>query len=101
VQLLRRLKFAGGEIDLRAVVKEAAMDATRLHDIDVTAHVPFNMRRLLDQQAPTMLGVPSGRSTPLTYAEDGSVSASVKLQELFGLAESPLLGPHRVPVTFH
>ena len=37
----------------------------------------------------------------LDYAEDGSVSASVKLQELFGLAESPTVGTARVPVTFH
>jgi ATP-dependent helicase HrpB len=28
------------------------------------------------------------------------VCASVKLQELFGLADTPLLGPRRVPVTF-
>jgi len=101
IQLLRRARFAGADIDLRAVVEEAAMAATRLSDIDVAAHVPSNGRRLLDQQAPAMLLVPSGRLTPLTYAEDGSVSASVKLQELFGLADSPLLGPRRVPVTFH
>jgi ATP-dependent helicase HrpB len=37
----------------------------------------------------------------LDYAEDGTVSASVKLQELFGLAESPTIGTARVPVTFH
>jgi ATP-dependent helicase HrpB len=56
---------------------------------------------VLDEQAPASLSVPSGRSTALTYAEDGSVSASVKLQELFGLAESPKVGPNHVPVTFH
>jgi len=37
----------------------------------------------------------------LRYEEDGAVVAAVKLQELFGLADSPLLGPRRVPVTFH
>jgi ATP-dependent helicase HrpB len=37
----------------------------------------------------------------LTYADDGSVSASVKLQEMFGLAESPRIGPNRMPVTLH
>ena len=36
----------------------------------------------------------------LDYREDGSVFAAVKLQELFGLAETPRLGPNRVPVTF-
>jgi ATP-dependent helicase HrpB len=44
--------------------------------------------------------VPSGRRVRLEYTEDGSVGASVKLQELFGLAESPRLGPEQVPVTF-
>jgi len=43
--------------------------------------------------------VPSGRRVPLDYAEDGSVSASVKLQELFGLADTPNIGPRRVPVS--
>jgi ATP-dependent helicase HrpB len=45
--------------------------------------------------------VPSGRAIRLLYEADGSVTMSVKLQELFGLAESPTLGPGRVPVTFH
>ena len=44
--------------------------------------------------------MPSGRSAPLTYNDDGTVTASVKLQELFGLADTPTLGPHAVPVTF-
>jgi len=47
-----------------------------------------------------MLPVPSGRKTRLQYQEDGSVVAAVKLQELFGLAESPRLGPRRQPVVF-
>jgi ATP-dependent helicase HrpB len=34
----------------------------------------------------------------LTYHADGSVSAAVKLQELFGLAETPRIGPNAVPV---
>ncbi len=34
------------------------------------------------------------------YREDGSVAAEVKLQELFGLADSPRLGPRQEPVLF-
>ena len=48
--------------------------------------------------APATLPVPSGRQAPLTYGDDGSVTASVKLQELFGLADTPVLGPARMPV---
>ena len=54
----------------------------------------------LDQLAPERLDLPSGRSVGLEYRDDGSVVASVKLQELFGLADTPLLGPNKVPVTF-
>jgi ATP-dependent helicase HrpB len=100
-QFLRRLRFAGVEVDVPALVEQAAASANRLDDIDVEAHLPFNTKRQLDQYAPATLVVPSGRSMSLAYAEDGSVSLAVKLQELFGLAESPMLGPHRVPVTFH
>jgi ATP-dependent helicase HrpB len=38
------------------------------------------------------------RRARLDYQEDGTVSASVKLQELFGLAETPRIGPRREPV---
>ncbi len=40
-------------------------------------------------------------STTLDYGENGSASASVKLQELFGLAEMPMAGPRQVPILFH
>ncbi len=46
------------------------------------------------------LPVPSGRSARLTYNDDGTVTAAVKLQELFGLADTPRLGPNHEPVIF-
>ena len=48
--------------------------------------------------APQTIGVPSGREARLEYQADGSVSAAVKLQELFGLADTPRVGPRRDPV---
>src|SRR4029077_3590569 len=47
---------------------------------------------------PETITVPSGRGVRLGYAEDGTVSASVKLQELFGLAETPRVGSRNEPV---
>jgi len=49
--------------------------------------------------APTIT-LPSGRTAKLDYRDDGSVVASVKLQELFGLAETPRVGPNQTPITF-
>lgn len=54
----------------------------------------------LDQLAPERIDLPSGRTAKLEYQDDGSVLASVKLQELFGLADTPRIGPKRIPVTF-
>jgi ATP-dependent helicase HrpB len=48
--------------------------------------------------APTHLGVPSGSRIPIEYAADGPV-LSVRLQEVFGMTETPLLGGGKVPVT--
>jgi ATP-dependent helicase HrpB len=45
--------------------------------------------------------VPSGREIRLEYDGDGQAWASVKLQELFGLADTPRIGPAARPVTLH
>jgi ATP-dependent helicase HrpB len=101
-RLLARLNFAGVPVDLEQVVEAAAQAARKLRDLVLTdEHLPWDARQQLARHAPEQLRVPSGRSTPIEYHADGSVSVSVKLQELFGLAETPLLGPHRVPVTFN
>jgi ATP-dependent helicase HrpB len=47
---------------------------------------------------PPAIALPSGRSAKLDYRDDGSIFASVKLQELFGLAETPEI--NGTPVTF-
>jgi ATP-dependent helicase HrpB len=95
------LRFATIDVDLGALVERAAASARTIDDIELETHLPFDIKRALATAAPVSIVVPSGRSTRLEYAEDGSVFASVKLQELFGLAESPRIGPARVPVTFH
>lgn len=47
---------------------------------------------------PPTLPLPSGRSAKLDYRDDGSIVAAVKLQELFGLADTPRI--NGTPVTF-
>ena len=58
-------------------------------------------RRALDAQVPESLRVPSGQSRQLAYAAGEAPVLAVKLQELFGLAETPRIGGGRVPVTLH
>ena len=99
-QILRRLNFAGIEIDLAALIGTAAHGAKALGDIRLANALPRDVSLALDRNAPESLRVPSGRSVHLEYNGDGSVTAAVKLQELFGLADTPLLGPQRQPVLF-
>lgn len=98
--LLRRAGFAALTIDLAGLVHAAARAAERLDAIDPLAALPAAVRHQLDRDAPNGLPVPSGRQAPLDYLDDGSVVASVKVQELFGLSDTPKLGPRQVPVTF-
>jgi ATP-dependent helicase HrpB len=86
-------------VDREGLISEACRGRTRLADVDVAASLPQAQRAELERLAPTRLLVPSGRSVALEYRDDGSVVASVKLQELFGLGETPRLGPRREPVT--
>jgi len=99
-RLLRRARFAGVELNLDALAHEAAFGADSIDDIDIGRRVPYAIMRELEAAAPDSLPLPSGRDARLEYADDGSVSAAVKLQELFGMADSPRLGPTHVPVTF-
>jgi len=97
-RLLCRLRFAGRPLDLEAWVRRAAAGATALSDVDLARDLPPGLRADLDRLAPDTMTVPSGRSVRLDYREDGSVSASVKLQELFGLADTPRIGARGEPV---
>jgi ATP-dependent helicase HrpB len=99
-RLLARLKFAGQPIDLPAAIRTAAHGVRSLGDVRLERALSSESLRALERDAPDTLNVPSGRSARLEYGEDGTVMASVKLQELFGLAETPRIGPRREPVLF-
>ena len=101
VRLLRRLRFAGHTVDLDDLddlIRDAAQGARSLDEVDLARGLPASVVRDLGRDAPDTLAVPSGRHARIDYHEDGTVSASVKLQELFGLADTPLIGRRREPL---
>ncbi|GAA0682259.1 ATP-dependent helicase HrpB [Dyella marensis] len=61
----------------------------------------YEQRRALEAHAPENLTVPSGMSRRIEYAAGEPPVLAVKLQELFGLADTPRVGNGRVPVTLH
>ena len=58
-------------------------------------------QKLVDDGAPTHLSVPSGSRVRLSYPDDAPPFLAVKLQEMFGLAETPRVAFGRVPVLIH
>ncbi len=56
---------------------------------------------LLDDLAPTHIAVPSGRRVHLDYASGDVPVLAVKLQEMFGLADTPAIARGRVKVLLH
>ncbi|WP_449283688.1 ATP-dependent helicase HrpB [Leucobacter sp.] len=83
-----------------------------LHRIDVAAALrrllPWPEAARLDELAPERLAVPSGSTVRVDYPDPrgdtdpaGRPVVAVKLQELFGLAQTPRLVDGRVPVLFH
>ncbi len=63
--------------------------------------VPWEQARRLDSAAPTHIEVPSGSRVAIDYANPAEPTLSVRLQEMFGLTETPRLAGGRVPVTIH
>ena len=67
----------------------------------------WSQRQLVERNAPTRITVPSGLERPITYALDSESGdplppvLAVKLQELFGLADTPRIADGRVPLTLH
>jgi ATP-dependent helicase HrpB len=57
--------------------------------------------RALQQHAPETFRVPTGNGVRVDYSGEGPPVLAVRLQELFGLAETPRLAGGRIPVLLH
>ncbi|MEW8034137.1 MAG: ATP-dependent helicase HrpB [Candidatus Thiodiazotropha endolucinida] len=65
------------------------------------ARLDWQQQQLLEHQAPSHLKVPSGSRLPLHYTMEGPPVLAVRLQEMFGLADTPRIGGGKVPVMLH
>lgn len=63
--------------------------------------LPWNLRARLESVAPTHVEVPSGSRIRVDYTDPSQPVLAVKLQECFGLLETPRLAEGRVPLTMH
>ncbi|HEX8947429.1 MAG TPA: ATP-dependent helicase HrpB [Dissulfurispiraceae bacterium] len=67
----------------------------------VRAQLSWEQARLLDERAPLALCVPSGHRVMLDYPAGEVPVLAVKLQEMFGLADTPEIAGGRVKVLLH
>lgn len=68
----------------------------------LNSQLDYAQQQQLARLAPTHLDVPSGSRIALSYSPDGAPPIlAVKLQELFGLAETPSVNEGRKPVLIH
>jgi ATP-dependent helicase HrpB len=76
---------------------------TSLQSIDVhralMSLLPWEQARQLDSLAPTHLEVPTGSKIRIDYSNPDAPTVAVRLQEVFGLTETPRIGGNRVPIT--
>jgi len=70
-------------------------------DAALKALVPWDRRRELDRLAPTHVEVPSGSRVPIAYDNAAEPTLAVRLQEMFGLTDTPRIAGGAVPLTIH
>lgn len=79
-----------------------AGDLARLDLAEILrAGLDWSLQQRLERDAPTHLEVPSGHRIALDYRPEGPPVLAVKLQELFGLADTPCIAGGRVAVQLH
>jgi ATP-dependent helicase HrpB len=61
----------------------------------------WKQRAALDEVAPSQIVVPTGSRIRIDYSDPASPVLAVRLQELFGLMETPRIARGRVPLTIH
>lgn len=63
--------------------------------------LPWEQQRALDRLAPTHVEVPSGSRIRIDYGDPAQPVLAVKLQEMFGLAQTPAIADGRVTLSLH
>lgn len=63
--------------------------------------LPHTLQRRLEREAPTHYEAPTGSNLAIDYGAEGGPAISVRVQELFGLAEHPRIAGGRVPLVLN
>jgi ATP-dependent helicase HrpB len=84
---------------LEGITRRSQLARVQLIDA-LRSRLNYEQQRKLDELAPTHVGLPTGSRTRIDYRSDNAPIASMRMQEVFGLAATPRIGGGSVPVTF-
>lgn len=94
--------------DLAALLPELcqgrrALSELRALDLGeaLLARLSWPQRQTLDRMAPDRYPVPSGSTVRLDYPSEGPPVLAARIQQLFGMKQTPRLADGRVPVLVH
>jgi len=77
-----------------------ALEALDVHKM-LLSLLPWDKQQLLDTMAPSSVKVPSGSNIHIDYSDYEKPSISVKIQEVFGLHETPKVLNNTMPLQVH
>jgi ATP-dependent RNA helicase HrpB len=83
---------------LEGITSLDALRALDLHRVLMASLEP-GQRARLDALAPTHVDVPSGSRIPIDYSDPAAPVLAVRLQEVFGMLDTPRLAGGRIPLT--
>ena len=101
-----RLAFAGHPVpDYPAALHQLATNLRTFAELEQsTKHLLAILEQSapnLNQLAPATIKLPSGRTTKVHYEPGNPPWIASRLQDFFGMAETPRIGPRREPVVVH
>lgn len=97
-----------GDTEVAAAVAAACVGRTRLSELakapilaTLQGTLPPSIVRRVAVEAPERIGLPSGRLARIDYAGGPEPFVAARLQEFFGLADTPRLAGGRAPLLLH
>jgi ATP-dependent helicase HrpB len=103
-----RVEFAGLEMpDVAQAVRELCVGLQSFNDMRVAAKnlLPLLEQKLgarrLNELAPTSLRLQGGRQTKVRYEHGRPPWIASRLQDFFGMKETPRIGPGKTPLVIH
>jgi ATP-dependent helicase HrpB len=73
---------------LAGMTRRQHLDRLDMHSI-ITSLIPHELKRRIDRLAPRHVAIPSGADITIDYDGDGDPVLRARLQEMFGLADTP------------